>query len=220
MLAGNDKARERILNALYKAKRNKQDIPPLPSHREIYKQEDTLLEVIFAREFQHLGGNFVHCKDETDALRKLLSLLQWKNWQGLYSNDAHILSLMQRHLPDFTLHPNLQTADVSLTTCAMLIARTGSIVMDTHLSDRTSAILAPHHICFAYMGQIVADISSGLAHYHQNHLMPSLISLISGPSKTADIEKTLVKGVHGPEQVFCFLIDEHSNLSEESIGRK
>jgi L-lactate dehydrogenase complex protein LldG len=37
--------------------------------------------------------------------------------------------------------------------------------------------------------------------------LPSLITLASGPSRTADIEKTLVVGVHGPKEVFCFLID-------------
>ncbi|MEO8712513.1 MAG: LUD domain-containing protein [Parafilimonas sp.] len=36
--------------------------------------------------------------------------------------------------------------------------------------------------------------------------LPSLITLASGPSRTADIEKTLVTGVHGPKEVFCFLV--------------
>ncbi|MFY8004345.1 MAG: LUD domain-containing protein [Chitinophagaceae bacterium] len=34
-----------------------------------------------------------------------------------------------------------------------------------------------------------------------------MLSLASGPSRTADIEKTLVVGVHGPKEVFCFLIE-------------
>jgi L-lactate dehydrogenase complex protein LldG len=38
--------------------------------------------------------------------------------------------------------------------------------------------------------------------------LPSLISFATGPSRTADIEKTLVVGVHGPREVYCFLIDE------------
>jgi L-lactate dehydrogenase complex protein LldG len=37
--------------------------------------------------------------------------------------------------------------------------------------------------------------------------MPSLISFASGPSRTADIEKTLVTGVHGPKEVYCFLVE-------------
>jgi L-lactate dehydrogenase complex protein LldG len=41
-----------------------------------------------------------------------------------------------------------------------------------------------------------------------NDSLPSLISFATGPSRTADIEKTLVVGVHGPKEVYCFLIDE------------
>jgi L-lactate dehydrogenase complex protein LldG len=37
--------------------------------------------------------------------------------------------------------------------------------------------------------------------------IPSLITFASGPSRTADIEKTLVTGVHGPKEVYCFLIE-------------
>jgi L-lactate dehydrogenase complex protein LldG len=38
--------------------------------------------------------------------------------------------------------------------------------------------------------------------------LPSQISFATGPSRTADIEKTLVVGVHGPKEVFCFLLDK------------
>jgi L-lactate dehydrogenase complex protein LldG len=41
-----------------------------------------------------------------------------------------------------------------------------------------------------------------------NDNLPSLISFATGPSRTADIEKTLVVGVHGPKEVYCFLTDE------------
>ncbi|HEY2648831.1 MAG TPA: LUD domain-containing protein [Puia sp.] len=37
--------------------------------------------------------------------------------------------------------------------------------------------------------------------------MPSFITLATGPSRTADIEKTLVVGVHGPKDVYVFLVD-------------
>ena len=43
--------------------------------------------------------------------------------------------------------------------------------------------------------------------------LPSMITFATGPSRTADIEKTLVVGVHGPKEVFCLLVDEPINQS-------
>jgi L-lactate dehydrogenase complex protein LldG len=73
-------------------------------------------------------------------------------------------------------------------------------------------VYAPIHICIAYTNQVVYDISDGLhsiTKHYGNHL-PSLITLASGPSRTADIEKTLVVGVHGPKEVYCFLVDSNN----------
>ena len=66
------------------------------------------------------------------------------------------------------------------------------------------------HICIAYTSQLVYDISEALhflqLKYKEN--LPSFITLATGPSRTADIEKTLVVGVHGPKEVYLFLVDD------------
>ncbi len=65
-----------------------------------------------------------------------------------------------------------------------------------------------------YTSQIVPDIKDALKKMqekYQNQL-PSLISVITGPSRTADIEKTLVMGAHGPKQLYVFLMDESLNI--------
>jgi L-lactate dehydrogenase complex protein LldG len=70
-------------------------------------------------------------------------------------------------------------------------------------------VYAPIHICIAYTHQLVYDITDSLVQF-KNELafMPSMISYATGPSRTADIEKTLVVGVHGPKEVYCFLVDK------------
>jgi L-lactate dehydrogenase complex protein LldG len=64
----------------------------------------------------------------------------------------------------------------------------------------------------ARTGQLVMDLKDGFqllkSKYGQN--IPSLISTITGPSRTADIEKTLVLGAHGPKELFVFLVDDFS----------
>ena len=53
------------------------------------------------------------------------------------------------------------------------------------------------------------DLSEAFSFLQQtyNNQIPSQITFASGPSRTADIEKTLVTGVHGPKEVYCFLVE-------------
>jgi len=108
-----------------------------------------------------------------------------------------------------TFTTDLANCDASITSCENLAARTGSIVLSSALNNgRTASVYAPVHICIAYSHQLVYDIKdalSGIKTGHEN--LPSLITFATGPSRTADIEKTLVVGVHGPKEVFCFLLD-------------
>jgi L-lactate dehydrogenase complex protein LldG len=98
---------------------------------------------------------------------------------------------------------------VSITSCEKLVARTGSILLSSaSASGRTTSVYAPAHICIAYTDQLVDDIGDALMQAVAQHpQLPSLITLATGPSRTADIEKTLVVGVHGPKEVFCFLVE-------------
>ncbi|OYW17505.1 MAG: hypothetical protein B7Z54_08010 [Sphingobacteriales bacterium 12-47-4] len=100
--------------------------------------------------------------------------------------------------------------DVSITSCESLVARTGTIVMSSNTeSGRTSSVFSPIHICIAYTHQLVPDIKDVLIQLKNRYGQdpPSLFTFATGPSRTADIEKTLVVGVHGPGEVFLFLVD-------------
>ena len=81
--------------------------------------------------------------------------------------------------------------------------------MSSAQQSRTPSVYAPVHICIAYADQLLYDIKNAFAKMKEKYKdrMPSLVTFATGPSRTADIEKTLVVGVHGPKEVFCFLID-------------
>jgi L-lactate dehydrogenase complex protein LldG len=76
-------------------------------------------------------------------------------------------------------------------------------------SGRTTSVYAPVHICIARVSQLVYDVKDALTamQLKYGNKMPSMVSFATGPSRTADIEKTLVVGVHGPKEVYCFLLD-------------
>ncbi len=79
-------------------------------------------------------------------------------------------------------------------------------------SGRNTSVYAPVHICIAYTSQLVYDIKEALEGIKEKYgaSLPSLITFATGPSRTADIEKTLVVGVHGPKEVYVFLVDDKS----------
>jgi L-lactate dehydrogenase complex protein LldG len=99
---------------------------------------------------------------------------------------------------------------VAVTACEALIARTGSVMVTSGKHSRVLSVYPPVHIVVAYTSQVVMEIKDGL-HILRNKFgktQPSMISFISGPSRTSDIEKTLVIGAHGPRELFVFLIDD------------
>ena len=104
----------------------------------------------------------------------------------------------------------LREIGVSITSCEALIARTGSVLITSATeSGRRLSVYAPVHIVIAYTNQLFPEIKDALQHVRNkyNGTMPSLLSITTGPSRTSDIEKTLVLGAHGPKEMFVFLLE-------------
>ena len=170
-------------------------------------QQDLMVE--FAEQFTMLQGKFLFCADQTELLQQFNKLCYQNQWTKLYCvEDEWCRQLQQKEW-----HSDISTADASITGCEVLVARTGSMVLSSTANSRVPSVYAPVHICIAYASQLVYDIKDALVlvkNKYQNSF-PSLISFATGPSRTADIEKTLVVGVHGPKEVYCFLVDDLSN---------
>lgn len=181
---------------------------PLPfPHSEgtnsVFHHPSDELDVVFAQEFTNMQGKFAYCIDETEMLQQLRLLIDEKEWTKIYCNT-------DKWNERFSTTINLAGCDASITDCEFLVARTGSIVLSAGLqSGRTVSVYAPIHICIAYTNQLVYDVRDALQKIKEkyNNNIPSLISFATGPSRTADIEKTLVTGVHGPKEVYCFLVE-------------
>jgi L-lactate dehydrogenase complex protein LldG len=169
------------------------------------------LTIDFAEKFTGLLGKFIYCVDESELVNKLAQLIHAQKWEKIYSLESGWLEDMKEFSFDPVTTDDLAACDASITLCEHLIARTGTIVLSSQqLSGRTTSIYAPIHICIAYTHQLVFDISDSLAQFKkESEMLPSMISYATGPSRTADIEKTLVVGVHGPKEVYCFLVEKH-----------
>ncbi|MHB1922379.1 MAG: LutC/YkgG family protein [Chitinophagaceae bacterium] len=202
---------KRIRNAL------SQPVPlPFPlaeGTSSVFNNQKEELEIKFAEEFSKLQGKFVFCSDINEAVDNLISLAATRQWGKVFCKEKRLLELFSvQQLPFIqTGEEAWKEAEAGITLCESLIARTGSIVISSAQdSGRMVGIFSTVHIVFAFSSQLVFDVKDGLNQIkerYQNHL-PSLISFQTGPSRTADIEKTLVVGVHGPKEVYLFFIDQ------------
>jgi len=205
-------SRENILSKIRQALVNPVPVPFSlnDTNDNVFLPSIEELELEFAENFTKLQGKFVFCADKTELAANLNALAEVRQWKNIYcTEDALKQDLTTNGFNNFT-STDLKNCDASITTCESLIARTGSMLMSAgQQSGRTVSVYAPIHICIAYTSQLVYDIKDGLqlVKTKYGNTIPSMITLATGPSRTADIEKTLVVGVHGPKEVFCFLID-------------
>jgi L-lactate dehydrogenase complex protein LldG len=198
-------AKENILKKIRQALSNPAPLPFVQSEgaTSVYQPATDELEIIFAEEFTKLQGKFAFCLNEKDLQQQLRLLIDEKQWTKIFCKE-------DKWNDQFSNTINLESSDAAITGCELLVARTGTIVMSAaQQSGRAVSVYAPIHICIAYVSQLVYDTKEALQLIKEKYAgnIPSLITFAAGPSRTADIEKTLVVGVHGPKEVYLFLVD-------------
>lgn len=103
----------------------------------------------------------------------------------------------------------LEAADAGLTSCLAITAQTGSILVSSAGDGgRALSILPPVHVVVARVDQVTGDLADALALVRSRHdgRLPSMLSFITGPSRTGDIERILVLGAHGPRELLLILV--------------
>ncbi|MFZ0240192.1 MAG: lactate utilization protein [Desulfobacterales bacterium] len=119
--------------------------------------------------------------------------------------------LMQAHAPA-PVRRRLASGFIGVTSADFCLAETGTLVMKTVPGHERSISLLPSlHVAVIDIGQIIlnlAELYAVLRHDGQppDHALTNCLTLISGPSKTADIELTMVHGAHGPRELHLFVI--------------
>jgi L-lactate dehydrogenase complex protein LldG len=206
-------------NILKKIRQALSDSTPLPfpqsegNQPQIFPASPQELEVLFAEQFSKLQGKFSYCGSLDEFKEQFRQLRYQSSWHHVYfrKEDSRLMDIMKQMGPGQLPYEDLATCDVSVTFCESLVARTGTMVLSSRESGgRTPSVYAPVHVCIAFTSQVVYDIRDALQLIKKKYgtQLPSLISFATGPSRTADIEKTLVVGVHGPKEVYCFLVED------------
>ncbi len=104
--------------------------------------------------------------------------------------------------------PPREITQATVTLAHAFVAQTGSILTSSKCGGRGASIVPACHIVFGTRSQIVPDIQAALQKAQAELLDASFVGLISGSSRTADIEKILVQGAHGPRRVVIILQEQ------------
>jgi len=179
---------------------------------DIYAPMDDDIEIAFASELNANGGTFVYCANEQELIQNLIALSNERKWNSFFTRDVKIQNLLKDYKLSFGQNDDeLLHTQNGITQCEALVARLGSVLISSkQTSGRKPNFFPNTHIVIADLSQIVATVKDGLDLIHNKYQgrFPSMTTLITGPSRTADIEKTLVMGMHGPRELIVFLLDE------------
>jgi L-lactate dehydrogenase complex protein LldG len=103
--------------------------------------------------------------------------------------------------------PPNEASQATITLCEALVAQTGSVLVSSANGGRQATVVAPVHIVFAKLNQLVPDLEAVFARVYERGIASknSYVCLITGSSRTADIEKILIMGAHGPRRLIVVL---------------
>jgi L-lactate dehydrogenase complex protein LldG len=205
--------KEHLLKKIRKALLEKRDNPyPNLEEMPLYPETDEMLEVMFAEELTKVSGTFVYCESEISFIENILQLAEEKKWRKIYCWEPALQDLLKTYeYPFYATDKDFELAEVGLTLCDALIARNGSVLLSNgNLAGRRLSIYPHQHVVVAYASQLVLDLKDAfkLIKEKYGNNIPTMLSVTTGPSRTADIEKTLVLGAHGPKELFVFLLDD------------
>lgn len=124
------------------------------------------------------------------------------NWLPSREKGGALLSFVR---DEGLSYETLDRSEGILTTCAVAVALTGTIILRHGRSGRRAITLIPdYHLCIVRASQVVETVPEAIRELESPSRSP--ITTISGPSATSDIEMTRIKGVHGPRRLAVILV--------------
>jgi len=207
-------SKERILKAVRNGLMNKLENPytSVNTDKSVLQRLEESIELHFAQELSELGGKFIFLENENDLGDTLSLLLEEENIGPVFCANKSLQKLLANAGVKFlSKEEELKETKAGLTECEFLIARFGSILMSSGLeSGRRMHAWPEVHLVVAYASQLVPEVSDAIIGMREryNGFLPSMLTLVTGPSRTADIEKTLVMGAHGPRELYVLFIDD------------
>jgi len=212
-----NQARENILTRLRSNRMavSESPAPYLPAYG--WSQQEKIQRL--SERMQAVRGE-VHRMPRTDWIDWLNRELPERKLHNILLGDTHNAELFraqadaaltlqsyERSIEDWK--PELfNQIDVGITDTLGGIAESGSLILwPTPQEPRLMSLVPPVHIALLEAHKIVDNFAQAMHQQHWSENMPTNALLISGPSKTADIEQTLAYGIHGPKQLIVLILE-------------
>ena len=171
---------------------------------------------LFAKQSTELRTDFHLLESREAMVAKVRELAAAEEWKTFATHRGELTDAVAPALERPFLRTDepyrateLEQAAAGITQCDALIAQTGSVfITSASAGGRALSVLPPHHIVLARREQLLPDLPSAFAFVKAKYAsgFPSFLSVITGPSRTGDIERILVLGAHGPKKltVLCY----------------
>jgi len=197
-------AKENILNRirLGKEKANLWNKISEPKHSDFFVKSNADLISIFKDALEKINGQLLIANNK-EELSKIIQDLP----SSIVCMDSSLQNILNESKVTFSNKIDTKTNPTGFIKCEFIIARLGSVLTSSAInSGRQINIFPEHQVVFAEKHQLVYDIKDGIQGILKKYdKLPSMISFATGPSRTADIEKTLILGAHGPKMLTIIL---------------
>ena len=208
-------AREAILKRLRQATAGRNaTLPVKPEASFVHSPVGSLVEA-FSGNLEQVNGVARVATDAVGISNLIRDLAEEHDWKKIYCPEPNIRELcLAAGLSDRITTKFGHDMDAAVTGCEALVADLGSVLVSSAQSGSRQVFpFAPVHIVLASASQIMPNADEAMNHTlarYGNHI-PSFISIITGPSRTADIEKTLILGAHGPRSLYVLISEKDIN---------
>ncbi len=184
--------------------------PKLDFDSPVFDQTDEDLLLQFGDQLTAAGGKFFLVESELEFAEGLVNLGMQYKWKNIVCIEDGLSNLLTEcALPHHVTVEDIHQMDIAVTSCECLIARTGSVVLSSKENSRGVPAFAPVHIVLAKAAQLTLELKDAMNWLrHKYNKLPSSLSIITGPSRTADIEGKEIIGAHGPQQLYVFVVDD------------
>ncbi|PYS70648.1 MAG: hypothetical protein DMF69_12830 [Acidobacteria bacterium] len=188
------------------------------------KHDVASLVELFKENLEAVDGHCIIVETRSDVVQALYEIIN--KLQGTYlkakriavsdsSEIERLVNLVDVDVDTFAVAPTASEVfnfDVGITYAQAGIAETGTLVLDSSRErNRLVSLVPPVHIAILNASSIVQTLGEALATLRQAEEVSPIITLVTGPSRTADIELTLAIGVHGPQELYVIV---NKNLEE------